>query len=535
MSYLDVPRLHFAGEFTADPSTINNTWQNYNPNLTAFPPTLETEKFLSWNPYGSHAWTIAAKVTSFVDAAGNLHLGGDPLIGAACGSNPNPPSPTKMVDLDTDQQSRTRLYGLEMQITAGGAILLQGLFDHASTLLNLWFGRVPTVKGDAAAGAAFQSVLEQLQWQAGTSPLLQQLASASPAGLSIRLNCYGYNDSQATPGFKHGSIVGTIGPWQPGEPRFNVIDRFLNLAAGSTLWYAPAKVDAGRSTATFDLGNSVPEQAPGGKPIDLGQMQAAVLLSGGPAILGDIDYSLAQLALTAGVAQLPLTAQQLQQVAGNPLAILTAGATALAESQDGLFVEVDGATLYMNPGDKRSATIHATTYGQPAAGYQAALSLTPNDGNNDPAGALVFPPSVTTDANGRAEIPLAASDPSPKPSHRQYIDGQLYFIGGPWASGADTATAVAPLTVKVFNSLQQVLNPVWSDVAPILFQFYFLYGYMASIVDLSQYDSVKKNASAIQGVLTLPESDPNYMPVTREMSRDQKQLILSWIAAGCPR
>jgi hypothetical protein len=370
--------------------------------LTQYPPTLETEKFLSWNPYGSHAWTITAKVTSFVDAQGNLHLGGDPLIGATCGSNPNPKVPAKLVDLDTDQQSRTRLYGLQMQIAAGDSLLLQGLFDYPATLLNLWFGRVPGVSGDSAAGAALQSVLEQLQWPAGTSPLLQQLAKACPQGLSIRLNCYGYNDSQASPGFKHGSIVGTIGPWQPGEPRFNVIDRFLNPAPQSPLWYAPAKVDASRSTVTFDLGNSVPEQTPGGLPVDLGPMQAAVLLPGGPAILGNIDYAQA-LTLTAGVTQLPLDPQQLQQVAANPLAILTAGTPALGESPGGLYVDVDGATLYMNPGDRSSATLHATTYGQPAAGYQAALSLMPSDGNNEPAAALFFPAGVTTDAKGRLD------------------------------------------------------------------------------------------------------------------------------------
>ena len=29
MSYLDVPRIHFAGDFAADPSTVDNTLSNY--------------------------------------------------------------------------------------------------------------------------------------------------------------------------------------------------------------------------------------------------------------------------------------------------------------------------------------------------------------------------------------------------------------------------------------------------------------------------------------------------------------------------
>jgi hypothetical protein len=37
----------------------------------------------------------------------------------------------------------------------------------------------------------------------------------------------------------------------------------------------------------------------------------------------------------------------------------------------------------------------------------------------------------------------------------------------------------------------------------------------------------KAMAADIECVLSLPEPDPNFMPVTREMSR--------WIKAGCPR
>ncbi|HVT57775.1 MAG TPA: hypothetical protein VHR45_05200 [Thermoanaerobaculia bacterium] len=536
MSYLDVPRLHFAGTFTADPSTINNTIANYDP-------ANRGQLNLSWNPYGSHAWTVTATVRSFVDGSGTLHLAGDPVIGAGCQSHAAK-YPAKLVDLDTDQQGRTRLYGFDLRLVAGGATLLQGHFLEAGTLLNLWFTRVPSMSGDTAAGGAFQSVLQALQWDAGSSPLLGQLQAASPDGLSIRLSCYGYNDRQQSAGFQHGKIVGTIGPWQRGQPRFNAVDRFLGpppppagWTGGSPLWFAPAKVDPRRSTLTFDLGNSVPEQTPGGPPIDLGTMQAAVLLPGGPAALGAIDY---QLEVTAGVAQVELTPQQLQQVAGQPLAVLIAGGVGLAESSNGLYTEADGATLYMNPGDRGSMTLVATTFGQPAPGLALPLTLIPQPGpdgqdqNNQPAGALSFPQSVTTGADGRAEIPLQASNPAPKPARRKFVDGQLYFIGGPWASAADNVPG-APITVKVFNSIDPpIVNPTWKDVAPILFEYYFLYAYMASIVDLSSYDDVKANAKPIAAVLALPESDPNFMPVTREMSADQRRLVLQWLQAGCP-
>jgi len=33
MSYLDVPRIHFFGQFLANPGTINNELLNFNPNI----------------------------------------------------------------------------------------------------------------------------------------------------------------------------------------------------------------------------------------------------------------------------------------------------------------------------------------------------------------------------------------------------------------------------------------------------------------------------------------------------------------------
>lgn len=544
MSYLDVPRLHFFGTFTADPPTINNDPANYDPS--------NWQKLdLSWNPYGSHAWTVQATVQSFVDQDGQLHstAGSDPLIGATVQNVTPLKVPAKLVDLDTDAQTRTRLYGLNLEIAAagqGGASLLQGSFLDTATLVNLWFARVPSVHFDAAAGAAWQSVLQDLQWgDLSGSPLLQQLNEASPDGLSIRLSVYAFDGSSASPTFQRGQIVGTIGPQAADEPRHMVAGRFLSPPANSKMWDAPAKVDEAGCRLTIDLGNSIPEQTVGGAPLDFGQMQAAVLTSSGPVTLGQIDYSLAQYQLTAGVAQIDnLTEAQLDQLADNPLAILvsTGGGTyvkdtllvALEEGADGLHIQPDGATLYMNPGDKAAVDLYVTEFGMPKEGYQVPLELVDVGMNNEPASGLSFPAETApTDANGLTKIPLVAHDPVPKPARRQFIGGQLYYVGGDWMSHADHFLG-GPLIVKVFNSLAAVANPTWKDVQPILHPYYILYAYMASIVDLSSYESVKANKDAIKFVLTLPVSDPRYMPVSRELSPDERALILHWIELGAP-
>ena len=558
MSYLDVPRLHFAGSFTANPSTINNTSTNYGYNPVSNPIQLAP----SWNPYGDHAWTVNATVRSFVDSSGVIHTNGDPLVGASVQSYAAQ-VPAKLVDLDTEQQGVTRLFGLVLQVmlTGESAFSLQGSWDEGGTLINLWPGRAPG-NDNSRFGGAFQSVLEQLIWQnQGSSPFLEQLQAASPQGLSARFSVYGYDASTTSPTFRIGTIVGTLGPYSAGEPRHLVAGRFLNPAQGnsplyyyiqpvnSPLYYAPAKLDATRNTLTIDLGNSIPDQAPGGPPVNVGTLEAAIFSPDQPTALGTIDYGPEDETVfqqTAGVFQVSLTPEQTAQAAQQPVGILLNSEPALAESPNGQYVDVDGWSQYMNPGDQVDVKIWGTVFGAPAAGLPVPLQLIVNSNQNpnvpvdanQPASLLTFPASVSLDADGSAQAVFQASNSfssADMPATRQPIGGQLYFVGGTWASGA-TQAAGAPLTVKVFNTIDPPIpNPRWEDVQPILYLYYSLYATMVTRVDLSDYDSVVANAQAMQHVVNLPFTDANYMPVTREMSRDQKKLILDWIAQGCSK
>lgn len=552
MSYLDVPRLHFSGTFGANPSTINNVYTNYDytydPDKT---PTVD----LQWNPNGSHAFTISAQVTSFVDQSGTVHTSGDPVIGASFASYiPQGGVVAKLVDLDTMQQQVTRLFGLNLQLTlpGSGGAAFQGLFDDAATLVNLWFTRVqaPGVSGDSAAGGAFQSVLlppDDLTWlDTGGSPLLQQLQSVATSGLSVRLTVFGYVADSRFSTFRSGSILGTIGPYFEGEPsylppRLLVPSSPVVLMPDPLAW-APAKV-SGR-TLTIDLGNSIHDSAVGGPPVSGLNLEAAVLSGGTPTSLGAIDYQTA-FQQTAGVVQVPITAEQ----AGQPLAILFDGTPQLQEPPNGLYVDIDGSSVYMNPGDETIVTLRATAFGNPAPHQQFDLGLVgspPSDHQfygNVPASALTFPSSVTTGADGTAQVTLSATNPAGSlPEARVYVGGQLYFIGGSWAAGnvagSDATTNdgffVAPLNVKLFESGDAVVNPTWDDVQPVLYKYYYLYTYMAGIVDLSNYAAVKAASTRITNALRLDVDNPASMPVSREMSNFDRNLILGWIRDGCP-
>ena len=52
MSYLDLPRIHFAGRFVARPSTVSNGSANYHRTLEE----IIQAGALFWNPDGNHYW-----------------------------------------------------------------------------------------------------------------------------------------------------------------------------------------------------------------------------------------------------------------------------------------------------------------------------------------------------------------------------------------------------------------------------------------------------------------------------------------------
>jgi hypothetical protein len=51
-------------------------------------------------------------------------------------------------------------------------------------------------------------------------------------------------------------------------------------------------------------------------------------------------------------------------------------------------------------------------------------------------------------------------------------------------------------------------------------------------MDLTDEDKVKKNASLITNLLTLPITNPSFMPVTRDLSSSRLATILKWLRAN---
>jgi hypothetical protein len=141
-----------------------------------------------------------------------------------------------------------------------------------------------------------------------------------------------------------------------------------------------------------------------------------------------------------------------------------------------------------------------------------------------------LPPAKRTAANGRVTFNLTAADPA---NPRTDIDGQLYTVGVFWGS-VTPVNQRARINVRVYDAHPGPGAPVWADVQPILDQYHKLYPSMRPFGPLNSQASMQNLSALMVTALQRPDTDPGYMPITRDLSRDKKALLLRWLAAGAP-
>lgn len=406
-------------------------------------------------------------------------------------------------------------------------------------------------------------MLKSLDWKnETTSRFLKELDKLLPADkaarrLSIKFNVDGFQDDLSAPMFTFGRVVGSIGLHSPEEPVHFLAARALTPTPGATpaLGNAYALIDG--SSLFIDLGNSLPTTSVGG-PISTpsGQLYAAAVQANGPKLLGEIDYKSENwYQKTSGIVELKLNPDQLNAAQGSPLAItqssillqpaVLATPPLLVEAADGTFLRADNFVFRLNPGETASTKFYATKFGVRYAGQQISLGYDPSVMQGQvlqgplsgpktigtPQFALQFDTSVTTGGDGTVELRLKASDPG---NPRVYIDGQVYGVTYQLGATPPPIGAVQNgsqlLSSLVFSGYDVPAQPNWMEhVRPILQQYADLYPVMRPIVDLSNFGSVISKRAILKNVFSAPPSDPNYMPVTRDLSVAKRQMLLKWL------
>lgn len=559
MSYLDVPRFHFAGEFLSDPSTLNNQRGSCCDPTVGTPPAecnhnlanpMPPVSDRNWNPNGKHHFTLQnCTVTGTLDSTGAFRnqSSADSLVGGTVSSSLD----GRLVDLDPNQQFVSQIFGLELRVVDADGNGFTATM-RTGTLRDLW-ARVPG-GGMAGSGGVYQSVLIGVQWftRGGLirSRPLEELLQGSGDQLSIKLVLYAYDGARGTdvspnPHFTAGKLVGTIGPARAGEPDHIPAARMLinSAATGSPFGRAPFKVDTARRKLVVDLGHAIPEKAPGKDREALGAMEALIdMAPPKPAVrLGSIKYDLAHYLQTAGIEEVALSAAQVGQLASRPLQIHTGtpARLVLAERMGSAEVDATESAVRLNPGEQSDVELVATRFGAPAASIDVNLDVTsggPLTGlslftvSGTTATPVALPGIVQTAATGKVTIRLRAGDPG---HPRAHLDGQLYGIG--FSIGTPvTANLRGEIFVRVFERVTVPDNPQWSDVRDFLTGYARLYPSMTMIFDLSSERVVRTNRGLLATAVQRPETSPFYMPVSRDLSRDRKALLVSYLTTVGP-
>ena len=337
MSYLDFPRIHFAGQFQADVSTVNNDPHHFdNQDFVPQDQKLPTANSSNgwWNPGGTGYWRLKNVTVTAACYASGPTVVTDPSIDWVIGTpltGAEDRVAAKIVDLDSQNQQVSELWGFQINLgNMDGGNAFQGTYK-VSALDDLWFARVPSHTGDSAASAYYQSVLYDLKWSDHVdSTILLELKDAAQKNgnmLSIRFTVDGFNGDYNTENFSYGRIVGEIGPYYQGEPKHFVAGRYLRPISGApvSLYYTPAKVThyASHNYLLVDLSNSVPAQSPGGDWIDIGNLHMAVQDSGSYRLLGTINYKQPGWYIQkGGIESYLLTHEIYHLVQQNPLAVV---------------------------------------------------------------------------------------------------------------------------------------------------------------------------------------------------------------------
>jgi hypothetical protein len=547
MSYLDSVRLHFSGRFQADVSTVNNTTQYYNNK------TFEQQYAQSgggWNPIGGAAFRlIGCEVTRvcFADGTSTTDPKEDPVVGMRV-ADANTRVAGKLVDLDPEQQMVSEIWTLLVRLTDGTSDFFGGPYE-TTAFTNLW--RRATLPGNPLQqplSAIYQSVVGPVQWgETKSSRFLKELRKAADGDLlSIKFNVDGYDRDSSIPTYTTGRIVGTIGPAYAGEPHHFVIGRQLGPRDRRTN-YLPCVVDQKAKRLIADFGNSVQSLKPAGKVKDNGALTIGWVDNATKKFnpVGESPYTIAGwYELSAGVDSFDLSHDAVTALESNPVAIALDGAVVAQENVDGLYIRADDFVYRLSPGGTADVQLYATKYGALQDGAQIVVTLDPSmlqgqvgDGDPDVATPDIlsgFDPSTPIVAKkGRATVSINAGNPK---NPRKYIDGQVYGVRplpqplsgttlppGGWVNQWDF------ISILVFDHYQ-VEEPTWYDDMQWTFtQYGNLYPLMDRIVDLTNYDSVVANAGLLHFAFSLPETDPNSMPVTRDLSPGRRAAVLRWL------
>jgi hypothetical protein len=477
----------------------------------------------------------------------------------------------KMVDLDPDCQFASEIWGLRLRLSdpATGDLAFEGVFAPAS-FRDLYTRQLVDggQENGQPAGGRFVSTLTDVRFgpAAERSAAIRALRDQSAdSTLSVCLHQFGYYYGNTKPRYRTGRLIGSIGVKEPGEPMSVVVRRRIRpfaVQAGnppSALVVVSAiDVELGPGGMGADLGHALILDDANGSLTDLGTAlglgrtvsigiglappagvtpplsDGLVTLFGEAEVMGAGWYE-----RSGGIAEWPLDAVALASAKSAPLAAYLRTPRGLyplgGETVEGLFVRADTFVRRLDHGESTTVAFKACRFGEPTAGVTILLGRPVSLSDRQTyADALRYPDRVVTDVNGEAEVLIASG----APYRRGAIDGMVFAIsyvpllvdGGqdPPGVGLDGLDQIFVHQREPFSG---PAAPDWAtDILPILRQYANLYPVMThQLFDLADEMAVRMHARHMLLAMERPITDPNYMPVTRDLSGPRRDMIVDWL------
>lgn len=553
-SYLDSPRIHFAGMTRADTITGNNVYNLFDSdNFDIVDEEIPKWTYADFNNRGTGAFDFhSTHITSVCDN-NEICKVDDPLVGVAVETAVSEVS-GKLVGTDFENYLGDTLYGMSVGLRSPGDNVL--LMSARLPILNFRSIRngaavnKPGTPNYSTGSASGETVLESVEWNDGLLnsdekfKSLRQLREAANGVVSIAIVTYLYILDPNSPNNTYGLVVGTIGP---GSSRVPVGRRsfrpFSPVMVGNGNGQGQFELTGNGSSVTVDFSTTMQYRYVNGQfQVDMEGFGDKLCLrtSSSNLDVGVIDISGDWYHRTAGVQTLTPDKKTMEALEDEYLHIsrCSDNLTLLVEPQQDIR-SLSRTAIFMNPGDSHTVKILATSRGYPLCRCQLPVqvllgsSYVPKEKEENVLDALKVNGqraiNITTDNNGEAMFTIEAGNPG---NPRRTIDGCPYHVR--FVPESEDLFSDRRFSVRVFDAFVSEDKPTWfgeKGVYNIFRQYYYLYPVMRRVVNLVDYNSVirPRNIQYIIMSMTMPFDHPNFMPITRDLSRNKTATVLKWL------